>query len=133
MERLNFEKNNLRKFGITMGIAFLVISALLIFNHKRNILPFAIISTGFFVISLTFPLKLKPVYFIWMKLAFILGWINTRIILIIIFYLLFTPLGMLMRLFGKDLLELKIERNTSTYWKKKEKGNLGPGNYEKQF
>jgi hypothetical protein len=133
MERLNFEKNNLRKFATTMGIAFLVMSALLVFNHKRNILPFAIISAGFFVLSFTFPLILKPVYFIWMKLAFILSWINTRLILIIIFYLIFTPIRMLMRLFGKDLLELKIEKNTSTYWKKKDKGNLGLNNYEKQF
>ena len=53
-----------------------------------------------------------------------LGWINTRLILFIIFYLVFTPIGLVMRLFGVDLLDKKIDKNKNSYWRRKEKVEL---------
>jgi len=73
---------------------------------------------------------LKYLYIIWMRLAFILGWINTRILLLAIFYLLFTPIGIGIKLFGVDLLERKIDKNKDSYWKKKD--SLA-ADYERQF
>jgi uncharacterized protein involved in cysteine biosynthesis len=68
-----------------------------------------------------------------MKLAFVLAWINTRLILWIIFYLVFTPIGLVMRLLGVDLLARKIEKNKDTYWIKKEKSGFEPKDYARQF
>ncbi len=73
---------------------------------------------------------LKYLYIIWMRLAFILGWINTRILLLAIFYLLFTPIGIGIKLFGVDLLERKIDKNKDSYWKKRD--SLA-ADYERQF
>ncbi|MET0013171.1 MAG: SxtJ family membrane protein [Sedimenticola sp.] len=64
--------------------------------------------------SLIFPIGLRPVYRIWMSIAEVLGWINTRIILGLIFYIIFVPTGLLMRLF-KDPLHRKIEKDMKTY------------------
>lgn len=72
---------------------------------------------------------LKPVYDLWMKFAAVLAWVNTRIILIVMFYLVFTPIGLIMRIFGMDVLGLKIERNKESYWLKKDKKT----SYERQF
>lgn len=76
---------------------------------------------------------LKPLYIAWMRLASGLSWINTRLALLIIFYLLFTPIGLIIRLFGIDLLDIRIEKNKESYWKKKEKHEFNALGYERQF
>ena len=124
MEKLNLDKNNLRKFGIVMGIAFLVITLLILIRHRHSIAPAFIISAMFFISALFAPLLLKPIY---------IFWVNTRFILLVIFYLVFTPIGLAMRLFGVDLLERRMERNRKSYWRQKEKHKFDRLNYERQF
>ena len=132
MEKLNLNKIILRKFGMTMGIAFLVISSLFFFRHKHTGATYGlVVSCVFFITGMILPVLLRPVYVVWMRLAFILGWVNTRIILIIMFYLVFTPIGLLMRMFGADLLERK--KKEATYWNNKEKTDFDPSNYERRF
>lgn len=133
MEKLNLDKKTLRKFGVTMGIAFFIIALLLLIRHKYSPIPTFIISAIFFISAFTMPALLRPIYVIWMKFAFILSWINTRLILFIIFYLIFTPFGIVMRLFGVDLLNRKIDKNKNSYWQKAAKITLHQLNYEKQF
>jgi len=133
MEKLKLDKITLKKFGITMGIAFLVITLLILVKHKSLNLTVPIISALFFTLAFSFPVLLKPVYIFWMKLAFVLGWINTRLILWIIFYLIFAPVGLMMMAFGVDLLARKIEKNKETYWLKREKKGFEARNYERQF
>ena len=116
-----------------MGVAFLAITLLILFRHKHNPLPIAYVSLGFFISALLVPAILKPVYVFWMKLAYILAWVNTRLILFILFYIIFTPIGVGMRLFGVDLLDRKIDKNKQSYWIKKEKKAFSPLDYERQF
>lgn len=133
MEKLKLDKKSLKKFGITMCIAFLVITGIIIIRHRHNIVPTVAISTAFLLLALIQPLWLKPVYIIWMKFAFVLAWVNTRLILFIMFYLIFTPIGLVLRLFGVDLLDKRIEKGKVTYWIKKEKKEFNPLDYERQF
>ena len=133
MEKLNLDKKSLRKFGITMGIAFLVITLFILIRHRHSVLPTSIISVIFFILALIMPVFLKPIYICWMRLAFILSWFNTRLILFIIFYLIFTPIGLGMRLFGVDLLDMGIDKGKNSCWKKKEKRDFNPLDYERQF
>ncbi len=76
---------------------------------------------------------IRPVYLGWMKFAFVLGWINTRILLGLFFYLVVTPIGLGMRLFGKDLLDEKIERSQASYWQKRVKTEFDPARSERLF
>ena len=132
MEKLNLDRKTLRKFGMTMGIVFLVISGLFFFRHKYISVAYSfVVSCLFFIMGLVAPTFLKRIYIVWMNFASILAWINTRIILIILFYLIFTPIGLVMRLFRVDLLERK--KNKGTYWKKKQKVDFNPSNYERRF
>jgi len=115
-----------------MAVVLLVIAGLFLFRQKYVAAGNAlVVSSVFIVMGLALPALLKPVYIIWMRFAFILGWINTRIILFILFYLIFTPLGLLMRLFRIDLLERK--NKADSYWKKKEKPGYQPLDYERRF
>ena len=133
MEKLNLEKNNLRKFGVTMGIAFMAIALLIFLKHKHSVVPTFIIALVFFITAFLIPAALKPVYVLWMKFAFVLSWVNTRLILFAIFYLLFMPIGLMMKLFGRDLLDTKIDKFKDSYWRKKEKKRPGQIDFERQF
>ena len=129
----NIKVDKLREFALVMAAAFLAVSAIILFKQKTNPLPAVLLAAGFAASGIFLPSALKPVYMAWMKLAFILSWINTRLILAIIFYLLFTPIGILMRLFGKDLLEKRIDRNKDSYWRKREVKAFKQTDYEHQF
>ena len=133
MEKINFDKNSLRKFGIIMGIAFSLIGLLVFLKGRHSFLPAGIIALLFFLSALVCSVILKPVYVFWMRLAFVLSWINTRIILFLIFYLTFTPIGLVLRLFRVDLLDKKINKSAKTYWRKKEKISTERESYERQF
>jgi len=133
MEKLNLDKDSLKKFGITMGIAFLVITVIIFMRHKGGISPVAAISAVFFALAFIAPGLLKYIYILWMKLALVLSWVNTRIILFIIFYLVFAPVGLVMRLFNADSLDRKIEKKRDSYWGIREKKVFNPLDYERQF
>jgi hypothetical protein len=108
-------RSELRKFGITLGIAFGLLSGLIYWRGKISPLPFFIISALFFFFGLVLPGLLKPIQKIWMILAVLMGWVMTRVILIVAFYLMVTPIGLLARLFGKDFLNTKFDSNVSSY------------------
>ena len=133
MEKISLDKKTLKKFGITMGIAFLLITFIIMLRHRHAIMFTSIISVIFFILGLLMPVLLKPIYIFWMRLVLVLSWINTRLILLIILYLIFTPIGLVMRLFGIDLLDRRIQRNKESYWKKKDKRDFNPLDYERQF
>ena len=131
--KISYDKKTLRKFGQMMGTVFFIITVLLFLKHKHIAVPIVFISGVLFVTAYARPSALKPVYAVWMKAAFILGWINTRIILVLLFYLVFTPIGFVIRLTGLDLLERKLEKDRASYWKTKEKRAFNVSHYEKQF
>ena len=94
---------------------------------------FLVPGVGLFALSrFAYPI-MKPVHIGWMTLAFILGWVNTRLLLGAFYYLVLTPIGLIMRLAGKDLLGKKIDRSATTYWIKREPEPLDQKRYENLF
>jgi hypothetical protein len=133
MEKLNFSREGLKKFGITMSAAFGIIALIISLKHRHSPLPVAGVSATFLALGLLAPASLKWVYIVWMRFAFILGWVNTRLILCILFYLFFTPIGIGIKIFGTDLLDRGIQKDKDSYWKPKEKTPSNPLSYERQF
>lgn len=108
---------DLRKFGLLTGFIFSALFGVLLpwlFTHPTPYWPWILGST-LAVWALLHPRSLSPVYNLWMKIGHVLGWINTRIILAIMFYLLFLPIAIIMKIFGKDPLHKKLDRNLSSY------------------
>jgi len=59
---------------------------------------------------------MNKLYVLWMRFSEFLGVINTRIILTLLYFLIITPLGFLMKIFGKDPLKLKVQKGAVTFW-----------------
>jgi hypothetical protein len=126
-------KKDLRKFGLTIGIAFVLLALLLFITKKSSFPYFGSLGLLLILIGLAAPVILKPLNKIWMSLAIVLGWIMTRVILIILFYLAVTPIGLLVKLFRKDFLDMKIDKNKDSYWQKRERKKFDPLDFERQF
>lgn len=126
-------RSELRKFGITVGIVSGLLGGLFLWREKDYYFYFLVLSGAFFLLGIVVPILLKPIHKIWMTLAILMGWFVTRLILTLLFYLVVTPIGLLGRLFGKDFLDLKFDRNTDSYWITREVSKFGTKNYENQF
>jgi hypothetical protein len=106
----------LRKFGLVTGAMLILFFDLLIpwiwgvAMPKWPLIAAAILAA----MALIFPASLRPVYTVWMRFADALGWVNTRIILSVIFFLLFFPAGMIMRLFN-DPMRRKLDESADSY------------------
>ena len=123
---------DIRSFGITIGIILFIISGLLMYYNKEAYQLIAIIASTFVGLGLILPVLLKPIYFVWMTFAAILGWVMTRVILSILFYLIITPIGLITRLLGEDFLKLK-KINSKSYWNSRDSNYENNQDYEKQF
>jgi hypothetical protein len=98
-------KNPEKSFGISVGIVLLLVTAFLIWRGR--IMPAQIvgpIGAVLLLLGLTRPSLLKYPSAAWWKLAMVLGFINARIILSILFFFILTPLSIIWRLIGKDPL-----------------------------
>ena len=127
------DKKECRKFGLSVGIVLIIISVILAFYDTGSFVYFGSIG-GLLVISAVIaPALLKPLQKIWMILAVIMGFIMTRLILLILFYLILTPIGLIARLFGKDFLDLKLNKEQVSYWNKREAGQYEKLETERQF
>ena len=111
---------DLRKFGATIIVGFGLISLILLWRGAAEIAkPLFLGALAIGVLALIVPYLSKPFYWAWMGIAFVMGTIVSTLILMLIFYLIFTPIGLLMRLFGRDCLRLKKSSfKGGTYWLK---------------
>mgnify|MGYP001188437786 FL=1 len=104
-----------RSFGIVFFIVFLLI-ALYPLTYSQDIRNWSVIISIIFLVLGLFNSKiLTPLNKLWFKFGIFLGKIISPIIMGIIFFLVVTPIGLLMRLLGKDLINLKYNNNKS-YW-----------------
>ena len=126
-------KKDIRSFGITFGIIFLIIAGFLYYQEKDSFQLFIYIAGSFISLGFLIPIILKPIYLVWMIFAVILGWFMTRVILNLLFYIIITPIGLFLRIIGKDLLDLKEKKNKKSYWNIRNSEDEQNQNYEKQF
>lgn len=135
IKNIKSDKRELRKFGITVGAMLVLIGfAFQLFANNYNV--YMVVGTigALLVLSgIIFPKILLPIHKVWMTLAVILGFVMTRVILSILFYLVVTPIGFIAKIFGKDFLNLKIEKNKNSYWQKRDDEEYQKIFTERQF
>jgi len=134
LDNLNQDKKSLRKFGLVMTTALLVLGVLIFFrsSHPQRAYVLWAVASICLVVGVGLPAALRRFHTIWMAFSLSIGWIMSRLILTILFFLVITPTGLIMRAFGKDPMMRKLEPNATTYWIKREKG-FNPEQYERQF
>ena len=104
-----------KSFGIVFFIVFFLIGIYPILNEDQVRIWSLIISVVFLILGLLNSRILSPLNKIWFKFGILLGKIISPLLMGLIFFTVVTPIGILMRLFNKDLLNLKFNKN-KTYW-----------------
>jgi hypothetical protein len=126
-------RSKLRTFGFTVGTAMLFLGAVFWYFGSTRLPTFLGGAGGLLVVlGLAIPQVLAPVERAWMGLAMVLAWINTRIILSLLFVLVLSPIGMIMRVF-RDPLNRKLRDGSESYWIPLDKQPADREKYERQF
>lgn len=110
------DRKGLRNFGLTTGGMVLVLFAGLIpwlLEQDLPIWPW-VVAAALWTLAIMAPYTLGPIYNGWMKFGTVVGALNTRVLLGLIFYVIITPSGFVMRLLGRDPLHRKLD-GSSTY------------------
>ncbi len=104
-----------KSFGIVFCIFFLIVSLYPLINDQGIRIWSIILSSIFFILGIQNSRLLTPLNILWFKFGMLLGRFVSPIVMGLVFFLVVTPTGIIMRLFKKDLLKLK-KNNSNTYW-----------------
>ena len=124
------EKVNNRSFGILFFIFFLIIGLYPMYNGDSPNIFFLILSLPFLILGLLNSKILTPFNRVWIKLGEVLALIIAPLTMALVYFIFLTPISLIVRLFGKDLLSINSNKKLETYWINRKK-NLG--SMKKQF
>ena len=122
-----------KKFGMFFAAVFLALCGYFYWTGSVHLsIAMAVVSVVLALIAIIRPVWLLPLNTLWMRFGWLLGAIVSPLVLGMLFFLLFTPLALMMRLFGRD--ELRIRKQSSgTHWKPRQPGELSAGSFKNQF
>jgi len=116
MTQNKIDNGRLRSFGLIVagGFALVAVAPAIFRGHSPRLWALAVsgILAG---MGLIVPFALAPVYRAWMAVGEVLGWVNTRIILLLVYYAVIVPIGVILHLAGKDPLRLRFHREAESY------------------
>lgn len=137
IKKIKSEKSDLRKFGLSVGIVLGLLGWLFWWREKDFYSYFLFVSLILISLGLIAPAALKPFQKAWMRVAVIMGWFMTRLILSVLFYAVITPIGLIAKVSGKEFLDEKFDKhknkNISSYWIHRRETTFDKSRYEKQF
>ena len=119
-----------KSFGLLFFVVFLIIGLWPLKNGESLNFYFIIASVVFLILGLLNSKLLSPLNKSWIKLGEILGIIIAPIVMALVYFAILTPISIIVRVFGKDLLGLKFLKEKETYWIKRKKSL---GSMKKQF
>ena len=117
----NIKISSNRNFGLVFFFIFLVVSIWPLTHNESPRIWSAIISLAFLILVLTRSKLLTPLNRLWAKFGIILGAIIAPIVMGVVFFLVITPIGLVMKIIGKDLLSIKYDKKKETYWVKRDR------------
>ena len=118
MSKIKISSN--RNFGLVFFIVFLIVSTWPLTNEEPVRIWSAIISLVFLILGLMNSKLLTPLNKLWFKFGMILGAIVSPVVMGVVFFLVVTPIGLIMRIIGKDVLNKKFDKKKITYWIKRD-------------
>ena len=130
MEKVSVKISSNRSFGLLFFIVFLAISLWPLKSQEDLRLWAFILALIFFVLGILNSKFLTPLNKLWMKFGIFLGSIMSPFVMGVVFFMVVTPIGLIMRFLGKDLLRINKSKFVSTYWISREKQN---NTMKKQF
>jgi hypothetical protein len=133
IRQLRGTPKELRKFGLVVGTIFMMIAAIGVYKIWSVVAIAVFVLAGLLLLlgGLFSRNALRLVYKVWMGIAFAVGWIVSRVILILLFYLVITPVSVLARVFGKRFIDIDYRTKRDSYWVSKSPAEIK--NYDKMF
>jgi len=133
IKKIKSTKKELREFALVIGIFLLVVGFIALWRHKGFYYYYIITGVVFIAAGYTVPNMLLPLQKAWMGLAVVIGFFMSRVVLFVLYYLVISPIGIIARVAGKDMLDQKIESERSSYWLKKDKKETAKESYLNQY
>tara|TARA_B100001996_G_scaffold148496_1_gene113066 strand:+ start:59 stop:451 length:393 start_codon:yes stop_codon:yes gene_type:complete len=121
MKQKEIKTSSNKSFGLVFFVIFMTIALWPLLNDENIRIWSVIVSIIFLILGLFNSKILTPFNKLWMRLGILLGAIVSPIVMGIVYFAVITPIGLIMKLFGKDVLNLKIDKNKNTYWTLKKK------------
>ncbi len=116
IKNIKSEKKQLREFGWVVGGVLLAIGGWLWYKENSAWMYLVEIGGALVALGTVIPIVLIPFQKVWMGIAVVLGFIMSRVILFLLYYVVFTAIGLTTRIMGKDLLDRKLDRSAKSYW-----------------
>lgn len=131
---MNKDSREARRFGIVLSIVLLVVGVVIPTIKKSPIHLWAVYASGtVFTLSVFVTKAFVPIFKAWMKVAHLISKIISSIILGLFFYLIISPVGIVMKCFGRDPLSRKWKKDDNSYWIKRDPKLSDPKRIERQF
>ena len=121
MKQKEIKTGSNKSFGIVFFVIFIIIALWPLLKDENIRVWSIIVSITFLTLGLLNSKILTPLNKLWMRLGILLGAIVSPIVMGVIYFGVITPIGLIMKVFGKDVLNLKLDKNKTTYWLKKNK------------
>ena len=121
-EKIKISSN--KSFGIVFSVFFALVAFYPLINNEEVRLWALVTSMIFLILGLINSVILKPLNLVWFKFGIFLGKLISPIVMGLVFFCVVTPTGLIMRLFKKDLLNLKIDRKKSYWIERKTKSEM---------
>lgn len=116
MQQPQSTRKELRQFGLLVGAVFSVVGLWpVLFRSEPPRLWALVLGSALIVLGLAWPPSLTHVHAVWMKIGHVLGMINSRLILSLIYFVFITPMGIIMRLIGRDAMHRTLKQDATTY------------------
>ncbi len=132
-QSLPMADSDVRKFGVTIGIVLLLLAGFLFWKEKLSAMYFGGAGVLFAGVTWLLPGLMRPIYRGWMAFAVVMGFVMTRVILTALFFGMFTPIALVMKLLRKDPLHERFDKQADTYWLKREPKKYEPQASERMF
>ena len=133
IKNIKSTKKELRDFGLILGVVFGLMGTFFFWRGRFDHYYLFVLSFFLLGFGLIYPFVLKPFHKIWMTIALIIGYVMTRVILCLLFYLIITPISLISRTFGAKFLDLNIEKAKNSYWIPRKQKSFSREDYEKQY
>jgi hypothetical protein len=131
---LNPSRKDLRIFSLAC-LAFLALVGWVVARKSGSTAAgAAVVSVGVVIVVLgfTLPRAVRPIFVALMVVNYPIGWVVTHVVIAVIFYLVVTPVGVIMRLSGRDPMERGFDRSAKSYWKPR-RSEIDSSRYFRQF
>jgi len=122
-----------RSFGFVFCAIFVIIGLWPLLSSEGPRLWSLVIAAGFLGVALLRPVLLSPLNRLWFKFGLLLNKVVNPLIMGLVFYITVTPIGLIMRVLGKDLLGLRLSKDSESYWIHRDPPGPSPESMRQQF